>query len=171
MSRATYTPEDKARVYVVLVTNEWNVKRTARDTGLPETTVSRWKKEWKDNPPQVDDEITEAVVEYVSEMEKTRDLALKRMHERLNSSDKKDQGTLPQIATVFGVLQDKIDRANGIGATSTVTHRHELPSPDEIRATLGALVESVQAGHIVREEEIEDAEIIEIPALPSGQQA
>jgi transposase-like protein len=171
MPRATYTPEDKARVYVVLVTNEWNVKRTARDTGLPENTVRRWAKEWKDTPPHVDDKITEAVVEYVSEMELTRNLALQRMRERLQSPDKKDQGTLPQIATVFGVLQDKIDRAHGIGSNNTVTHRHELPSPDEIRATLGALVESVQHGHIIREEEIVDAEIIEIPALPSAQQA
>lgn len=171
MPRATYSPEDKARVYVVLVTNEWNVKRTARDTGLPENTVRRWAKEWKDNPPHIDDAVTEAVIEYVGEMEQTRNLALKRMYERLASPNVKDQGTLPQIATVFGVLQDKIDRANGIGNNSTVTHRHELPSPDEIRATLGALVESVQAGHIIREEEIEDAEIIEVPALPAAQQA
>lgn len=165
MARATYTDADKARVYVVLTTNEGNVKRTARDTNLPENTVRRWKKDWEENgPPTVDDEITNAVVEYVGEMEQTRDLALKRMHERLE----KNEGTLPQIATVFGVLQDKIDRARGIGSNNTVTHKHELPSPDEIRATLGALVQSVQHGHVVREEEIEDAEIIEQPALPAG---
>lgn len=167
MARREYSAEDKARVYVVLQTNDGNLKRTARDTGIPEPTIRRWRNEWKESGPPALDQIEEAVVEYVTEMEKTRDLALKRIHERLSSPDKKDQGTLPQIATVFGVLTDKIDRAHGIGTKHEHEHKLSLPSPDEIRASLGALIEGVQAGHVVREEEIEDAEILEEPrALP-----
>lgn len=160
MARATYTAEDKARVYVVLMTNEGNVKRTARDTGLPENTVRRWKKEWEENgPPEIDEEIREAVTDYVTSMEKTRDLSLKRIHEKLE----RGEGTLPQIATVFGVLTDKIDRARGIGTNHTHEHKLTLPSPEELRAALGGLVTAAQEGHAAREADIIEVEFVEQP--------
>jgi DNA-binding transcriptional MerR regulator len=161
-----YSDQDLARLYVVLTTNEGNVKRTARDTGFPQSTVRRYKQVWAtEGPPKLDD-VEQVVVEYVDEMERTRDLALQRMHERLEAN----QGTLPQIATVFGVLTDKIDRARGIGSEQTVHHKHSLPSPDEIRATLGAVVQAALVAHTEREEDIVDAEFIEQPpaALPRG---
>jgi hypothetical protein len=108
---------------------------------------------------------------YIGEAEVVRNLALRRIKERLESDNVKEQGTLPQLATVYGIVTDKIDRARGI-ADRTVEHRHSLPSPDEIRGALTALVAGVQQGHAAREEEIEDAEIIEEPrALPPGEQA
>lgn len=167
MARATYSDDELARLYVTLHTNEGNVKRTTRDTGIPESTVRSYKKKWEENGPPALDQIEQAVVEYVGTMERTRDLALQRMHERLEA----DKGTLPQIATVFGVLTDKIDRARGL-PSGTVEHKHTLPSPDEIRATLGALVEGAMAAHQEREEDIIDAEFAEQPKqlLPRGTQ-
>lgn len=171
MARATYSAEDKARAYVILQTNEGNLKRTARDTGIPEPTIRRWRNEWAAEGAPPLDMIEEVVTDYVGQMESTRDLSLQRIKERLESDSVKDQGTLPQLATVFGILTDKIDRARGI-ADKRVEHVHALPSPDEIRGALTALVAGVQQGHAVREEEIEDAEIIEEPrALPPGEQA
>lgn len=156
MAKTVYSEADLARLYVVLTTNEGNIKRTANDLNLPETTVRRYKRKWEtEGPPKIEEEIQQAVLDYTGEMEKTRDLALQRMHERLE----KDQGTLPQIATVFGVLTDKIDRARGV-ADRTVDHRHHLPSPDEIRASLGALIVGAQQAHDQREEDIVDAEIV-----------
>lgn len=151
-----------AQVYVVLVTNEGNVKRTARDTGIPENTVRRWKQKWETDPPKVE-VVEQAAKSLIEETEETRNLALLEIKRRIQNKE----GTLAQLGTIYGILTDKIDRARGI-ADRRVEHVHALPSPDEIRATLGALVESVQAGHIIREEEITDAEIIEQPALPSG---
>lgn len=158
----TYTDADRAQVYVTLVTNEGNVKRTARETQVPENTVRNWKKDWEENGPPKLDDVEEAVTDYVNEMEKTRNLALTRMHERLVQ----DKGTLPQIATVFGVLTDKIDRARGI-ADRHVEHRHVLPSPDELREAMAALVAGAQQSHELREEDIIEAEI-EQAALPAG---
>jgi len=159
-----YTDAEIASVYVVLTTNEGNVKRTARDTGVPENTVRRWKKKWEsEGPPQLD-EIEQVATDMISEAERVRDLALRKIEDRL----REDKGTLAQIVTAYGVLTDKIDRARGIGSSHHHEHKLTLPSPDEIRATLGALVEGVQAGHAVREDEIEDAEIIEQPALLPG---
>lgn len=167
MARREYTPEDRARAYVVLQTNEGNLKRTARETGIPEPTIRRWRNEWAEGGPPNLDLVEAVVVEHVEAMEEVRNLALLRIRERLESPDKKDQGTLPQLGTVYGILTDKIDRARGIGNTSTHEHKLTLPSPDEIRASLTALVQGVQEGHALREEEIEDAEIIEEPrALP-----
>lgn len=166
MARREYSAEDKARAYVVLQTNEGNLKRSARDTGIPEPTLRRWRNEWASEGPPPLDKIEQEVTSYVGEMETTRDLSLRRIRERLESENIKDQGTLPQLATVFGILTDKIDRARGI-ADKRVEHVHALPSPDEIRGALTALVVGVQQGHAQREEEIEDAEIIEEPrALP-----
>jgi transposase-like protein len=169
VSRATYTDADKARVYVVLMTNEGNIKRTSRETDTPENTVRRWKREWEQNGPPELNEVEEAVVDYAVSMERTRDLALKRIHQRLSSEDEKKWGTLPQLATVFGVLTDKIDRARGI-ADRRVEHRHVLPSPDELRAAMDALVSGAQQHHELREEDIIEAEI-EQAALPAGTRA
>lgn len=171
MARATYTAEDKARAYVILQTNEGNLKRTARDTGIPEPTIRRWRNEWASQGAPPLDMIEEAATDMVTEAEKVRDLSLQRIRERLESDNVKDQGTLPQLATVFGIVTDKIDRARGI-ADKRVEHVHALPSPEDIRGALVALVQGVQQGHAVREEEIEDAEIIEeTRALPPGEQA
>ena len=163
MARREYSSEDKARAYVVLTSNEGNLKRTARDTGIPEPTIRRWRNEWESGGPPSLASLEEAVTDMVAQAEKIQDLALQRIKERLESDDVKQQGTLPQLATVYGIVTDKLDRARGIGTTSTHEHKLTLPSPDEIRATLGALVENVQAGHVVREEEIEDAEIVDEP--------
>lgn len=172
MARSTYTDDDKARVYVVLTSNDGNLKRTARDTGIPEPTIRRWRNEWaKVGPPDMN-LVEEAAIDYVSQAESVRDLALRRIRERLESDNVKEQGTLPQLATVYGIVTDKIDRARGI-ADKRVEHVHALPSPDEIRSSLMALVQGVQQGHAQREEEIEDAELVsdEPLALPSGEQA
>jgi len=164
-----YSPEDRAQAFVVLNANDGNLKRTARDTGIPEPTLRRWRKQWDESGPPAIELVEEVVINYVDEMEKTRDLSLTRIRERLESENVKDQGTLPQLATVFGILTDKIDRARGL-TDKRVEHVHSLPSPDEIRSVLGALVEGVRAGHEIREEEIEDAEILdeEPRALPQS---
>ena len=172
MARATYTAEDKARAYVVLQTNEGNLKRTARDTGIPEPTIRRWRNEWASGGPPPTDMLEEAATDIIGKAEAIQDLALQRIKERLESDSVKEQGTLPQLATVYGIVTDKIDRARGI-ADKRIEHVHALPSPDEIRGALTALVAGVQQGHAAREEEIEDAEILdeEPRALPPGEQA
>lgn len=161
-----------ARTFVILRANEGNLKRTARETGVPEPTVRRWRNKWESEGPPPLDMLEQAATDYVGEMESVRDLSLQRIRERLESDNVKDQGTLPQLGTVFGILTDKIDRSRGI-ADKTVEHRHALPSPDEIRGALVALVSGVQQGHAIREEEIEDAEILdeEPRALTTGEQA
>ena len=40
--RATYTEADKAKVFVVLTTNEGNIKRTSRETGVPAAVIHNY---------------------------------------------------------------------------------------------------------------------------------
>lgn len=165
-NRATYTQEDKARVYVVLSANDGNVKRTARETGMPESTVSRWKREFAKEPPST--ELVEtAVSDFVGEADDLRMQGLKALKGKLDLliQNPKDVN-VGQVTTMIGILTDKIDRAAGL-ATSRVEHEHRLNSSD-IREALVGFVQDMQSLSKSREEEIQDAEIIEQPALPPG---
>lgn len=173
-SRATYTEADKAQVYVVLATNDGNVKRTARDTGVPENTVRRWKKEWAENGPPSSEDVEVAVGEFLTEAVTVRDDALHVIKLKLQLLKKDpDKAKLAELTTVVGVLDDKITRASGL-ATSRTEHVHTLPSADELRQALLEAFRPVQQLTQQREGEIiEDAEFsdIEKKALPKGEQA
>lgn len=174
MSRATYTDADKAQVYVVLTTNDGNVKRTARDTGVPENTVRRWKKEWAENGPPSTESVERAVGEFLDEAVELRGMALEALRRKvvLLLEDPKSV-KVAELTTLMGVLDDKITRASGL-ATSRTEHVHALPSGDELVAPLLEAFKAVQQLTQQREGEvIEDAEYAEItrPALPSGEQA
>lgn len=174
MSRATYTDADRAQVYVVLTTNDGNVKRTARDTGVPENTVRRWKREWEENGPPSTEAVEVAVGEFLTEAVTVRDDALHVIKLKLQLL-KKDasKAKLAELTTVVGVLDDKITRASGL-ATSRTEHVHALPPGDQLVAPLLEAFKAVQQLTAQREGEvIEDAEFSEVTrkALPSGEQA
>jgi transposase-like protein len=174
VSRATYTEADKAQAYVVLTTNDGNVKRTARDTGIPETTVSRWKKEWAEKGPPAVDQVEAAVGAFVDRATSVRDDALTVIDLKIQLLKKDpDKAKLAELTTVLGVLDDKITRAQGL-ATGRVEHVHALPSGDQLVAPLLEAFAAVKQLTAQREGEvIEDAEfsIVEPKALPRGEQA
>jgi transposase-like protein len=168
-----YDEASRARVYTTLLANEGNVKRTARETGVPESTVRRMKQEFETNPPSVE-AVEAAAADFISTAKEVRDLALQRIKERLESSDKKEQGTLPQLSTVLGVLDDKITRVEGPTQRTQVDHIHHLPSADEARALLGGLLQGAIEGGRLRQAALADAGLVEqaedaeFTALPSG---
>lgn len=152
-----YTPEQIAQTYVVLVTNEWNVKRTARDTGVPESTVRSWASGWKENPPDIDVDfaVDEAVGDFLAEAEVVRFEAIKAIRNKIPDAK------VGELTTLVGVLTDKIDRAKGL-ALGRVEHVHTLPSPDELRAALQGAMQGALAAASQREHEIIDAEVVEL---------
>lgn len=154
--RATYTETDKAKVYVVLRANDGNVKRTARETGVPENTVRRWRDEFIDNPPRT--ELVEvATGEFVEDASRVRNLALRRIETLIPDSKK-----ISELNVTVGILTDKIDRANGVG--EKVSHEHHLPAADEIRELMQGFVAGMRDLAQSREEEIVDAEVLALPA-------
>lgn len=111
MGKRFYSDEEKARVHVALTVNEGNVSRTARDTGVAESTVRDWKQAWeRDGVPQeiavqaaaeADDFIREAVI--------VRNEAVARARELIPGSTK-----IAELTTLAGVLDDKIYRARSV---------------------------------------------------------
>jgi transposase-like protein len=154
--RATYTEADKAQVFVVLRANDGNVKRTARDTGVPENTVRRWRNEFIENPPSTE-AVTVATGNFVDDASRIRNLALLRIETLIPET--KDIG---KLNVTVGILTDKIDRANGVG--QVVSHEHHLPKADEIREVMAGFVAMGQELARQREEEIVDAEVLALPA-------
>lgn len=167
-----HSEADKARVYTALLANDGNVRGTARETGVHESTIRRWKQEFETNPPSVE-ALEGAKADFVTEQKEVRGMALQRIRERLESNDKKDHGTLPQLATVFGVLDDKITRVEGPVSRTQVDHVHHLPSADEARALLGGLLSGAIESGRTRQAELVEAELEQVEdatfeALPPG---
>lgn len=163
--RATYTETDKARIYAVLLANGGNIKRTARETTTPENTVRRWRDEWKKSGPPDEKAVTAAVDSFVADAERVRGSALAIMEAKL------PEAKVGELNAVVGTLTDKINLIRGV-ATSRQEHVMALPSPDQIRDTLGPAIRDAIAMASVRQEEIIDAEIVEErKSLPTGTRA
>lgn len=153
--RSKFTDEDRAYVYVTLASNDGNVKRTSRETGVPEQTVRRWKAEFEENPPPMD-VVEKQLDESVADMERVEKLALRELERKIRAQELKGS----ELITVIGVLNDKRTRAQGL-ATSRTEHRVALPSREEIAELLGGAVASAISAAEQRQEEIVDAEIVE----------
>jgi transposase-like protein len=160
--RATYTEADKARVYVVLQANDGNVKRTARETGVPENTVRRWKQQFEQDGPPNTDLVEVEAGDFIEDAERVRHKALRKIEQRIDADDAK----LNELNTTVGILTDKIDRVKL--PNRQVDHVHHLPPADQIREVMAAFAQRQLEMARNREEEIVDAEIVEQPALPSG---
>lgn len=144
-SKTRYSPEKRAEVFAHLTESDGNIKRTARNTGVPVSTVRDWKTEWENGG--VDTETVEALpalaVDFVEDATRIRDKLLIHL-ERLA-----DQGKLNarETTTGIGVLTDKIRAYKQIAETIEHHHTVEIPALTELEERLGgALKELVAAG-------------------------
>lgn len=167
--KSPYTDADKARVYTALLAADGIVKRVARETGFNETTIRRWKEEFKTNPPP-ENEISQATGDFLDDAKRVRGKAVLEIERQIDAKEMKGAA----LVTVVGVLDDKITRVEGpSGPRPAVDHFHHLPSADEARELLGGLLTgSLDAGRLrqaelVEAELLEQAEIAEVKALPS----
>lgn len=159
--RPQYTEQVRALAYVTLATNDGNVKRTARELSIPVSTVRKWRDDWDKgiNVPSTD-EIEASSGEFVDDATRVRNLALIELERKLPNA------TAAQLVTVVGVLDDKIARAKGV-ADRVTEHRVTLPSRDEIVQALEGLHQQAIDAAVTREQEIVEAEVVSIKALPS----
>lgn len=131
--KSRYTEADEARVYLALAV-AGSVKGAARETGVPETTVRRMKEKFDKHGPPKQEVVETAVGDFVSTIETVEWKALKALEKKIDEGG----GNVRELATVFGILNDKRTRASGL-ADQTVEHRHTLPSADEVKALLQGL--------------------------------
>ena len=165
-SRKTYSPEEMARAYMVLETNQGNVKRTARDCNLPESTIRRWRDLWQEEGPPDMEIVEQVATDFVEDAERVRDKALKVLEGKLDSA------TPSALVATIGMLQDKVSIARGL-ATSRHETVHALPSPQEMAETLGAVLQGAIQAAKARDHDIIEAELVDgtIRALPTAEQA
>lgn len=170
MARTTYTDADKARAYVVFVANDRIMKRTARDAGLPESTLRAWIAEWDKNGPPETEEVAAAAQSFTDEAKEVRGMAVGVIRQKLellklNPKEVK----IAEVTTLIGVLTDKIQRSEGLNTGKRVDHFHHLPEPEELRALMGEYIDGSISAATRRAEEIVDAEFTEQAELPAGE--
>lgn len=129
-----YSDSDRARVYTLLVANDGIVNRASRESGVPRATVLAWKTKWeKEGPPkEVADAAVQEATDFINQAMGTRFEAIVMLRAKLPDASARD------LATIIGILDDKITRAKGL-ATGRVEHVHTpaLPSPEELGPMLG----------------------------------
>ena len=155
-SRTEWTDEAKAQIYVQWVANDRNVRKTSREFGIPHGTLRYWTKEWEENgpPAELNDIIANDAYEFVHHASRVREQAMLKLEELIPQAESKQ---LSAIATVVGIMDDKIRLASGL-ATQRTENTYMLPS-------MGAFVEGLVGSAIDRASEIIDVEVVEQPAL------
>lgn len=158
MARRVYSDEDRARAFVALTTNGGNIKRTVRDTGIPESTLRGFIRDWEENGPPADvGKIAEIAGEFVEDATRVRDKALAELERKIPDAKPSEL-----VATV-GMLSDKINMAKGL-ATSRSETVHALPPAEDVAQVLGAALQAALVAARERDVEIIDAEVVaELP--------
>lgn len=153
--RTTYTEADRARVYVALTVNDGNVKRTARETGVPESTVRNFKREFEANPPSA--EIVEASTsDYTADLEIIRTELVAALRKEIPVMKGRE------LAVALGIVDDKLTRARGLATERTETV-HRLPSAEELALAGRMLVQgALEAAH-QRQQDILESSVREQP--------
>lgn len=164
-TRVGWSDDDKAAAYVVWIANDKNMTRTAQDTGLPQSTLRYWIKEWNKNgaPDAVLDKVPTQAYEFIHHANEVRDAAIKKLAELIPQAEVKQ---LSAVATVVGILDDKIRLANGL-ATKRVENTVALPSKDDMKELMGSFVGGLVGAAEERASEVIEAEavVVEQPKL------
>lgn len=157
---STYSAEDKARVQVALQANDGNVKRTARQTQVPEQTVRNWKQEWERKGTSV--EISAALPaiqdDFIQEAIDLRAKAAALLGMKLDAGEAK----VGELNAVIGTLTEKILLLSG-AATSRTESINTGPSPEEFGRALAGFLDAAVTAQEQRNAEIIEAEYEEQP--------
>ena len=140
-NRVEWDDETRAVVYVSWIANEKNVRKTARECGLPHTTLATWAKKWEtDGPPaNLDSKITNNAYEFIHHASRVRENAMLKLEELIPLAEVKQ---LSAIATVVGIMDDKIRLATGLATKRTETV-HTLPSKEDMRELMSGFAEGL----------------------------
>lgn len=158
----------KAAVRAALIAYDGNVKRTARENGLPASTVRDWKQEWERNgfPEELNDVLEQVTEDVVEGFTRIRDKALLELERLIDDQQLKGR----ELVVAVGMLTDKIRLYKG-EATSR-TESKALVEPQQLRELVAGFFEGAVAAAQERAEEIDEAEWEPVPLreLPPPQE-
>lgn len=167
--RSKWEDSDRARVANALAMYDGNIKRTSRETGIAESTVRDWKREWEANGVPQEVVLYQAPENdaFLQDATRVRNKYLEKLEELVESADK-----VRDVATAFGILDDKVTRAKGLPTTRTenVSPTGQLEM-EKIQAAMIGWAAGVQAASEQRRQDIIEVEVVEQAdeALPPGQ--
>lgn len=158
--RTQYSPAKLSALAAALKLNGGNVERTAKDTGIPASTVREYKKRWQDGIPdeiaQAADDVADDIIE---EMSRVRMKALRELEDKL------PKARPGELNAIIGTLDDKITRARGLPTQRTETVGLQI-SPTEIRELMTTWARAtLNAAH---EREVDIIEVEAIVEQPVG---
>lgn len=163
--RSQYTDSDRARVHLALQVNDGNMKRTSRDTGIPVATVRDWKRKWESEgvPDEVANAQIDVVDDFVTDASRIRDKALNRLEQVID-----DEKNVKNLATVIGILDDKITRARGLPTSRQETLSIGISgTPQEVQALFTNWAQKTVSASSTRDAEIIESEAVEVEQ-PTG---
>jgi transposase-like protein len=166
--RRTYSDNDKALIFAELEMSEGNIRRTSRNLNIPISTVRYFKQQWETEgvPKEIAEAIPTVVQEFVDDAERVRDKLLIALEQKVDSRDINAR----EIVTALGVLTDKIRAMRGLDARK-VEHSISLPDAEEMRSLFQGVISEVVGAAQTRNDELEDAEIVEGTWEPASTQA
>lgn len=134
MAKRQYSDNDKATALAALDANSGNLKLTARELGIPASTLQRWR------DGQVNDDVT---VLRTYKKDELAERLVEIAHQLIDAAPDKVKGAnLQQIFTSLGIAIEKIQLLEG-----EPTERSEVIDPldDNTRATrIAALLDAAR---------------------------
>lgn len=183
MAKRVYTAEDQALVRQLLAAHEGNVKRVARESGVPEQTVRDWKKKWEREAPSAEIvAATPAAVEkWVGNVERVRDKAVDRLEKVLD--DPTTKVNVKDLSMTIGILTDKARVARGQPTSRPDSSGQDALPIEQARELFAGMargmLEAAERRHqtisstIIDGEDIEDGEYEQVApaalALPASE--
>lgn len=155
MAKRTYDDKHRAAVRAALLAYDGNIKRTARETNIPVSTVRGWKTEWEVNgfPDELEAVLEEVSEDIVEAFTRVRDKALLELERVVERQELKGR----ELVVAIGMLTDKIRLYQG-QATSRSESKMALPEPEELRQLVGSVFQDAVTSAQARAEEIEEAD-------------
>jgi transposase-like protein len=160
-SNIQWSDQDRAAAYVLWVSNDKNIRKTSRECGIPTNTLRYWVKGWNESgpPDAVLDEIPAQMYEFVHHANRVRQNAMDKLEELIPQAEVRQ---LSAIATVVGIMDDKIRLATGLATKRTETVQI-LPSREDMKELMSGFVDGLVGAAESRAGEIIDVEVEEQP--------
>lgn len=156
-------------MYCALQVNSGNIARSARDTGVPQSTVRDWRDTWERDggaPEHIIHLAANAAADVVLDLTRVRDKAIAELERMIDSGEVKPA----QLVATIGMSEDKIRLAKGL-ATSRSETVHSLPDPETLREQLQSYVLETLATTDKRDADINEGEGAEIIPIRQELQA
>lgn len=136
-ARRVYTEKDQAFIAVTLQANAGNIRKSARETGVPISTIRDFRDRWEVEgyPEPLEGELPAVRRTFIEDAKEVRQMMIERLREKV------ERGDITARDLIAGIkeLTDKINVLEGM-ATSRTEVVQTLPDTSEIARQLAEFV-------------------------------